>query len=68
VVRKEVKLNLLASTVWGSRGTPRACARRPAPPPGARGIKFALRAATAHARGERLDEREAGQNARVKLR
>lgn len=34
---------------------------------GTRGIKFALRAASAYARGERLDERDASQNAKVKL-
>lgn len=34
---------------------------------GTRGIRFALRAASAYAHGERLDERDASQNAKVKL-
>jgi len=34
---------------------------------GSRGIKFALRAASAYVRGDRLDERDASQNAKVKL-
>jgi general stress protein 26 len=35
---------------------------------GTRGVKFALRAAKAYVRGERLEQRDASQNAKVNLR
>lgn len=35
---------------------------------GARGVRFALRAAKAYVQGERLEERDASQNAKVDLR